>query len=697
MSSPITFFTSSGSNAPARSVIVTDLGAVGDGTTDDTAALQAAFASANASKLPVYIPATSAFYKITSQLTGYSNLRIVGDGYYSQIRQTNTGTSLKNVMKLSSVSGVRISGVHFRASGGFSTAIPTYDGSFCGLVVTDCTDVFVEDCVFTNSAYVGLFGYRSNRCFFRRNSFPDAGTSNPYLWQSQATDIQLADCSNCEISENICYSTGTYPGDTGIAVFGGTDGVSSLTSDIIIRANVVRRKTQYGVTCYAHQSNTVYRMFVTGNTIQEIDGSYHHIADGTLYSGITAGSAAGTGIYMQHALESFVTNNKIYDCGVYGRNNGTLLKSAISGSGAPDIVISGNHIRNAYFNGIFLNNSGLAGDYTNRAPRIGENFLLDFASFVAVGSMTSGQTTLTLADAKPPLSSYEVYRAGGGFYVGDAITVEGAGSAGAALEATITAISGAVLTLNTTALTTIASKGVILSELSGTPPSTRGGIIVGICDRVLISGNTVVKSAASESFTGRTLGIQVAGTSGATPLLTPRVTGNILRGLYNGIQFTNVSSGSISDNTVSQCIINGILADNNDNAIQVGLNTVYNCSVGIRLVSLGGSANNNNLRSCGTGIHYSNGATARNNRFLACTTPFDADSPMGTVTLVAGTSGAIANTSVTANTQVRVTRKTAGGTLGNLTYTVSAGASFTINSTSATDTSVVDWELVEPA
>lgn len=68
---------------------------------------------------------------------------------------------------------------------------------------------------------------------------------------------------------------------------------------------------------------------------------------------------------------------------------------------------------------------------------------------------------------------------------------------------------------------------------------------------------------------------------------------------------------------------------------------------------------------------------------------------MGVATLAAGTV-TVANTSVTANTRVFLTVQTAGGTQGFLSTTRVAGTSFTINSTSATETSTVAWLLVEP-
>lgn len=68
----------------------------------------------------------------------------------------------------------------------------------------------------------------------------------------------------------------------------------------------------------------------------------------------------------------------------------------------------------------------------------------------------------------------------------------------------------------------------------------------------------------------------------------------------------------------------------------------------------------------------------------------------GDAVLVAGTV-TVANTTVSANTKVIVSRKVSGGTLGFLTYTVSAGVSFTITSSSATETSTVTYWLIEVA
>lgn len=71
------------------------------------------------------------------------------------------------------------------------------------------------------------------------------------------------------------------------------------------------------------------------------------------------------------------------------------------------------------------------------------------------------------------------------------------------------------------------------------------------------------------------------------------------------------------------------------------------------------------------------------------------DKRCGTATLVGGTV-TVSNTSVTASTLVMISRQASGGTLGHLSVSRSDGTSFTVTSSSATDTSTVAWLLIEP-
>ncbi len=94
----------------------------------------------------------------------------------------------------------------------------------------------------------------------------------------------------------------------------------------------------------------------------------------------------------------------------------------------------------------------------------------------------------------------------------------------------------------------------------------------------------------------------------------------------------------------------------------------------------GNTADALNIGSAGGGLAIKEGTNAR----------------MGVATLVAGTV-TVPNASVTANTRVATFRQAAGGALGHLSATKVNGTSFTVASSSNTDTSVVAWVLFEAA
>lgn len=74
-----------------------------------------------------------------------------------------------------------------------------------------------------------------------------------------------------------------------------------------------------------------------------------------------------------------------------------------------------------------------------------------------------------------------------------------------------------------------------------------------------------------------------------------------------------------------------------------------------------------------------------------------ANAKQGIVTLVVGTL-VVANTSVTANSRIQLTSQADGGAPGFLRISArTAGTSFTILSSNVADTSIVAFEIFEPA
>lgn len=94
---------------PGEGMSVKDYGAVGDGTTDDTAAINAALDAAATIGRTVVFPKSTSYYKITDALTPPSGTSIRGAGKDSEIRQA---TQFKPVFDLFNVDNCTISDIY---------------------------------------------------------------------------------------------------------------------------------------------------------------------------------------------------------------------------------------------------------------------------------------------------------------------------------------------------------------------------------------------------------------------------------------------------------------------------------------------------------------------------------------------------------------------------------------------------------
>jgi hypothetical protein len=105
-----------------------------------------------------------------------------------------------------------------------------------------------------------------------------------------------------------------------------------------------------------------------------------------------------------------------------------------------------------------------------------------------------------------------------------------------------------------------------------------------------------------------------------------------------------------------------------------------------------------NYSSKGSAQHtFNNGNVAVNTVGSGLRVKEGSNAKQGTAVLVAGTS-VVANTSVTASSRILLTSNVDGGTPGFLRVSArSAGVSFTITSSSGTDTSTVAYQIFEPA
>ena len=99
----------------------------------------------------------------------------------------------------------------------------------------------------------------------------------------------------------------------------------------------------------------------------------------------------------------------------------------------------------------------------------------------------------------------------------------------------------------------------------------------------------------------------------------------------------------------------------------------------------------------GTGVLASTGAISVTTTGKGLQVKEGSNAKQGVTSAMISGSVTVSNTSVTANSRILYSRGTAGGMLGNVSLTQSAGVGFTLTSSSATETSSFVYQIFEPA
>jgi hypothetical protein len=171
---------------------VLDFGAVGDGTTDDTAAIQAAINSGIANDKAVFIPAGT--YILAGVLTGGANLRLFGEGVGLTILQKKTTTTghILDFYGTTNKSNIEISHIEFQVNNIDS-----------GIWAEYVTNFYIHDCAFSDIPYWGVVvgaqdgsdaTIRNDNVLIERCTFTNITQTYEGVLIFNAQDVTIRDC-----------------------------------------------------------------------------------------------------------------------------------------------------------------------------------------------------------------------------------------------------------------------------------------------------------------------------------------------------------------------------------------------------------------------------------------------------------------------------------------------------------------------
>lgn len=345
--------------------------AQGDGTTDDTAAIQTAIDDA-AGKTGVHIPATGSFYKVAPAVAGSPALtlpsatRLHLDGTI-KLASSNTSSRRSVVATAAGADGVEVFGPGiidgnvsgqtgsglsggFESSGGATNirleSVTIQNVRNWPVNIVNSSDVLLQKCTFKSAGSASEFAVDSKRCWAIDCSFSDITSDIGFSFYGGVTDsgivssssysnlgaginilndtAQPAACHRITIANNIVYLNGR----PGISV--GTNGTATEQhTDVIITGNHAYKNVQEAGTSQTFGINlaNVSRAIVTENVIHEdgiVPGGTNNRADGIR---VTPESSAVV-----------IANNVIFNEGGTGTDSNAVLVKA----GAADFQITGN-------------------------------------------------------------------------------------------------------------------------------------------------------------------------------------------------------------------------------------------------------------------------------------------------------------------------------------------------------------------
>lgn len=632
-----------------------DYGAKGDGTTDDTASIQAAINAAQVAGGTVFFPRGS--YKITAKLTisSGSKIRLLGEGDTAAILVTSivanpadptleiTTTGQNIIVESLSFSGNGLTG----ASG---------NGHAIAILNTDHTLVTFapQHCTLRNLRIVG----------YRGNGKDENGASTPA----------------CAV-----YAYGLTVEHFENSVF--------FQCQIGLRMKSCSKVTMTSITSDQHDLNAIY-----------LDSCDNIRSLGDTWNGSGSGGASDGLLHARNCLTLSFIGDRF--------KNGNPVLVNLSGSTYSN--------QGLHFYGCSFQQLDAASGHTCLQAGTGtEGFTVEGCDFRWVNTITDA-VGLDIIQAVGGYNATGFAVLGCGFSIGDG--------------GTITAMVRANVTSNKCVGLRIERNAFGFQQAAGVATVHTSAIdLRGNCEGTVIANNAFAVS------TNKTLTNAVllnAGTVTGTILLDNTYTaiaGTITNQLNNagGCEYLRIEGSTVMPGSILRLANTGALYSRNaagtGNVVLINATSADHVSIGgtgavnILLQPNGGAASDSVILDSAAlfpnqdasvdlgsasrvwGASFFGGLMQVKNDVKITTVgnglyvKEGSNATMGTAVLVAGTV-VVNTTKVTANSRIHLTIQAPGGAVGAVYVSArTAGTSFTITSTSGTDTSTVAWMIVEPA
>lgn len=543
-------------------------GAVLDGITDDTAAIQNWAKVGGKRTWPANLTA-----KISAVIPLVSNTTIVGGGYGSQITQVTTNL---DIFYLNGVNNIVITDMGFygaAASGGLPFQAPIH--------CVESNDITVERCRFQNFSFIcvavqGTTAANNQRIKVRNCRFDNWNATT----MQDCTPVGFLDYAlNCEMVDCNVIGNGTAPYH-GVLVQNTNGTVGSYSRGHLIQGNQIYNVYCYGIPMYRVNLNGfVDKHRIIGNLIDTV-------------SGTALAGTSGAGIYLQGA-SAVISGNHLLNTNV-NTTTETLAPAAIGMNNITgDVEISGNKIESPNWYGIMgvSNKSAVISAITRVAQavvttsdtaatnpfQVGQEVTFTgvagmtqinglYSTVVATGG-SSGAWTITVNINS---SAFSVYTSGGSLVLAPQVSISG----NTVLNATKTCIY----------LKDFENVSITGNKLDASATGTGRGILcasVGTTQRsrLEISGNKIVSPASALVEVDYYNDVTISGnnilSSVATGALAGLVITNSNRVTING---NNTNMGASTAVGLQLTSVTGAVVTGNGFVTAGGANNVFSSS-----------------------------------------------------------------------------------------------------------------------